>query len=718
MESKQWKAGDVMKYKSVYELNQANHYIMQMRPILHKEALFCDGSKDYRMPVEPNAYESVQIRFRTAKDNVDSVLLWSDGKSHFMDVVETENEFDYYEVTVQLHDKPYFYYFEIVTGMLHCFYGCQGVSKNVDLEQSFCIVPGFSTPEWSKGAVMYQIFVDRFYNGDTTNDVLTNEYYYLTGLAKKVEFWDKYPEGYSIHEFYGGDLKGIYDKLDYLQDLGVEVLYLNPIFVSPSSHKYDIQDYDHVDPHFGKIVEDNGELLSEKNTDNRLASKYRCRVTREENLKASDEVLIQLIDEIHKRGMRIILDGVFNHCGSFHKWINREGIYSSKEGYPNGAFWSKDSEYRSYFSFSHENEWPGNGSYESWWENGTLPKLNYEGSKELTQYILDIGKKWVSPPFNADGWRLDVAADLGHSIETNHNFWKQFRKAVKEANPQAIILAEHYGMAKDWLLGDEWDSLMNYDAFMEPVSWFLTGMEKHSDAFMEDKIGNAKDFEEKMRYGMNQFLTSSLLSAMNQLSNHDHSRFLTRTNHKIGRAEELGAKAANEEINKGIFREAVVMQMTWPGAPTLYYGDEAGLCGFTDPDNRRTYPWGKEDADLIEFHKEIIRIHKSSPAFKTGSFKMLYVRKNVLCYARFTRKEQFLIMLNNDIYAQQLDVSFWPAGTTKHCKTKQLIFTNEGGYTTMPVYYSTENGRLKITMQRRSAIVLSCEDIKDDYMDA
>lgn len=210
-------------------------------------------------------------------------------------------------------------------------------------------------------------------------------------------------------------------------------------------------------------------------------------------------------------------------------------------------------------------------------------------------------KKWVSPPYNADGWRLDVAADLGHSQEYNHLFWKKFRNVVKEANPEALILAEHYGDPKDWLQGDQWDSVMNYDAFMEPMTWFLTGMEKHSDEYKDYMLGNIENYENTMTHYMASFATSSLQCAMNQLSNHDHSRFLTRTNHKVGRAANLGTQAASEGVNKGIMKEAVVIQMTWPGAPTLYYGDEAGLCGFTDPDNRRTYPWGKEDKVLIRF---------------------------------------------------------------------------------------------------------------------
>lgn len=228
--------------------------------------------------------------------------------------------------------------------------------------------------------------------------------------------------------------------------------------------------------------------------------------------EASDAFFARLIEEAHKRGIRVLVDGVFNHCGSFNKWLDRELIYESADGYEVGAFVSPKSPYRNYFLFHRtgENEWPGNGSYDGWWGHDTLPKLNYEDSKELEEYVLGIAKKWVSPPYNVDGWRLDVAADLGRSNEYNHEFWKKFRKAVKEANPHALILAEHYGDPSDWLQGDEWDSVMNYDAFMEPVTWFLTGMEKHSDEYRGDLLGNADHFMNAMKHHMANMMTPSL----------------------------------------------------------------------------------------------------------------------------------------------------------------------------------------------------------------
>ena len=179
---------------------------------------------------------------------------------------------------------------------------------------------------------MYQIYVDRFCNGDPTNDVLTNEYHYIGAKSQHVEDWYRYPSSMDVRDFYGGDLQGVLDKMDYLEQLGVEVIYFNPLFVSPSNHKYDSQDYDHVDPHCGKIVKDGGRLLEDWETDNTHADRYILRTTDSENLEASDRLLIRVIEEAHKRGIRVILDGVFNHCGSFNKWLDRERIYENKPG--------------------------------------------------------------------------------------------------------------------------------------------------------------------------------------------------------------------------------------------------------------------------------------------------------------------------------------------------------------------------------------------------
>ena len=682
---------------------------------MNKTALFCDGTEGYVYPPEPKESELVTFRFRTAKDDVDRVGLVTSADTYVMEKECTQGEFDYYTFETRLGEEPFRYCFEVQSGTEKYYYGRCGISREILEYYNFVVVPGFSTPDWAKGAVMYQIFTDRFYNGDKSNDVETNEYYYIGDYSQRVTNWDKYPANMGVREFYGGDLQGVMDKLDYLQELGVEVVYFNPLFVSPSNHKYDIQDYDYIDPHYGKIVDDGGEVLPDGVTDNSQATKYKKRTTGLKNLEASNELFIKLVEELHRRGMKVILDGVFNHCGSFNKWMDRERIYEGEKDYEPGAYISADSPYRSYFRFFKEGpeNWPYNGNYDGWWGHDTLPKLNYEDSVKLENYILYIGRKWVSPPYNVDGWRLDVAADLGRSNEYNHEFWQKFRRAVKDANPNALILAEHYGDPSDWLKGDEWDTVMNYDAFMEPVTWFLTGMEKHSDEAREELLGNIDNFIGSMAHHMSNMLTPSLQVAMNELSNHDHSRFLTRTNHMVGRVEHLGPEAANEYVNKAVMREAVVMQMTWVGAPTVYYGDEAGVCGFTDPDNRRTYPWGHEDQELIAFHKEAIRIHKEHPALKTGSLKILGGEENILSYARFKGHDRIIVVINNRSERAEVKVPVWEAEIPIKCRMKRLLYSYKDGYTTEYEEYLVEDGEVVANMGPHSALVLGMRNEED-----
>ena len=685
---------------------------------MKEQALFCDGTGSYVIPQEPRENEVVRLRFRTAKNDVKRVRLMTAVGGYDMQKEAGKDgaEFDYYEIRWRLNEKPFRYCFEIQDEEEVRYYSRCGVSKEIVELYEFVIVPGFSTPDWAKGAVMYQIFTDRFYNGDPSNDVETNEYYYIGGYSRKVTDWNKYPDNMGVREFYGGDLQGVIEKLDYLQELGVEVLYFNPLFVSPSNHKYDIQDYDYIDPHFGVILEDGGEVLQEGETENRKATKYKKRVADLKNLEASNQLFIKLVEELHRRGMKIILDGVFNHCGSFNKWMDRERIYEDQPGFKPGAFVSADSPYRSYFYFSKngEEDWPYNTGYDGWWGHDTLPKLNYEDSVKLENYILYIGRKWVSPPYNADGWRLDVAADLGQSNEYNHEFWKKFRTAVKAANPNALILAEHYGDPSEWLQGDEWESVMNYDAFMEPITWFLTGMEKHSDESREELRGNTDNFVGSIMHHMANMLTPSLQVAMNELSNHDHSRFLTRTNHMVGRVEQLGPQAANEYVNLGIMREAVVMQMTWVGAPTVYYGDEAGVCGFTDPDNRRTYPWGHEDQELIAFHKEMIRIHKEHKALKTGSLNILNGslrvangdEYNILAYGRFQEDDRVVVIVNNRSELAEVTLPVWMVEVPRKCRMKKLLYSYQDGYSVDEEEYLVEDGEVVVNMGAYSALVL------------
>ena len=701
-----------------YKMSKAQKtqlYMDNLTVIFNPQALFSDGTAFYRNPSEPDCFEEVHLRFRTGRENVDEVILVFDEQRYTMQKVANDKMFDYYEYTVKLGDSRVEYYFEVHSGHMVCYFNSVGVCSSVENYYNFSITPSFQTPDWAKGAIIYQIFVDRFYNGDRSNDVETDEYFYIGEGTHKNTDWMKYPREMDVREFYGGDIAGVMQKLDYLQDLGVEAIYLNPIFVSPSNHKYDIQDYDYIDPHFGRIVKNDGENLQRDENGNLIihdpehpnkdATRYICRVTDKENLEASNQLFIEFVEEVHRRGMKVILDGVFNHCGSFNKWLDRECIYEDAPGYEKGAFVSKDSPYRTFFKFR-EDTWPYNVNYDGWWGHDTLPKLNYEESPKLYEYIMRIARKWVSPPYNVDGWRLDVAADLGQTAEYNHHFWHEFRRNVKEANPNAIVLAEHYGDPTEWLKGDQWDTVMNYDAFMEPLTWFLTGVEKHSDEYRGDLIGNADAFFGSMRHYMTRFNTQSLQVAMNESSNHDHSRFLTRTNHQVGRISSRGADAANEGVNKNLFRMAVLMQMTWPGAPTIYYGDEAGLCGWTDPDSRRAYPWGHEDEELIQYHKELIRIHKEHQVLRTGSILFLFGEYQCISYGRFDDNEHIVVAINISQDTRHMEIPVWRLGVTQPTRMARVILTDAGGFSIETKVYQVQSGKLILDCPPETAVLV------------
>ena len=240
---------------------------------------------------------------------------------------------------------------------------------------------------------------------------------------------------------------------------------------------------------------------------------------------------------------------------------------------------------------------------------------------------------------------------------------------------------------------------------MEPITWFLTGVEKHSDEFRGDMLGNPEYFKGSIRNYMSYMIYNSIYVSMNELSNHDHSRFLTRTKHRVGRIQTLGAETANENVNKGIFREAVVFQMTWPGAPTIYYGDEAGLCGWTDPDSRRAYPWGHEDKGLIAFHKDIIKIHNKYTSLRTGSLKFLYSDYRVIGYGRFNDKEAVAVVINNDFTDKEIKLHVRELGVLNNRAMKRVMITTEEEYSTEERTYIVQNNVLTIVVPKCSASI-------------
>ena len=603
------------------------------------DALHSDETRLYHCPLEPKAGDIVKVRFRTAKDDVDEVLLVCRNQKFILEKETSTEVFDYYMTEIVAEDEIIRYYFEVHKGEEVVIYNRRGVFNDTREQYQFSIVPGFETPNWAKGAVMYQIYTDRFCNGDTTNDVVNDEYFYINDTVKKVDNWDEIPATLDVGRFYGGDLKGVWDKLDYLQNLGIEVLYFNPLFVSPSNHKYDCQDYEHIDPHLTVIAHDGGDVLSGGCHDNMKATKYIERTANLENLEASNEFFAKFCEELHKRGMKIIIDGVFNHSGSFNKWMDRERIYEGREGFEKGAFVDKESPYHSFYQFN-EDSWPYNKNYDGWWANDTLPKLNYEASPMLEDYIIEIGKKWVSPPYNVDGWRLDVADELPDV------FVDKIRCAIKTENPEALLMGEvwedasnkiSHGYRRRFLQGKQLDSVMNYPFRSAIIDYVMGGDAYKLNNVVCDILCNyPKQVVDVM---------------MNHLGTHDTERILSvlgGADLSLNRAQQAGVKLNDEQVQVALKRLklATVLQYTLPGIPSLYYGDEAQTEGLRDPFNRTAFPWGRENKNLVEFFKNLGKLRLQNDAFCGGQYECINAGLGTICYIRKKGKNEVLIAVN------------------------------------------------------------------------
>jgi glycosidase len=465
----------------------------------------------------------------------------------------------------------------------------------------------FITPDWVKHAVFYQIFPDRFANGDPSND------------PENVQPWGSTP---NFHNFMGGDLQGIIDRLGYLADLGITALYLNPIFQATSNHKYNTFDYLRIDPHFGD-----------------LATFHR------------------LIAAAHARGIRVVLDGVFNHCG--------RGFYAFHDILENGG----NSPYLSWF---HIDEFPINpydgdkpANYRTWWDFRSLPKFNTD-HPPTRRYLLDVARYWIEQ--GADGWRLDVPNEIA-----DHEFWREFRAVVRAANPQAYIVGEIWSDATPWLDGTQFDGVMNY-LFRDLCRDFFARGSIGADAF-----GAGID----RLLGLYPRAATEVL--LNLLGSHDTARFLTEAN---------GDRAR--------LRLATLFQMTFPGAPCVYYGDEVGLDGGGDPLCRGCFPWDEAawDRDLLEWTRRCIALRHAHPALRTGAYLPLleWAAVNVFAFARWDDREQLVVALNNRHLARTVDLPLGGAPIPNGVELTNLLNGDR---------YNVRGGHVeRVKLPRRGAVVL------------
>ena len=487
----------------------------------------------------------------------------------------------------------YFYRFEIDTwrgtlGITSRFGGESGIDEYGSPEgecwQLTVFESQYQTPDWLSGGIMYQIFPDRFYRSGTTKYNVPQDRYLHQRWGSQPEWRPNHQGEITNSDYFGGDLEGIIQKLDYLQSLGITCIYLNPIFEAHSNHRYDTADYTKVDP-----------LLGTK------------------------EDFIRLCKEANKRGIHIILDGVFNHTGSDSIYFNRKGRYQTL-----GAYQSQDSPYYDWYQFY---QWPE--QYACWWNFETLPNVN-ETNETYNAYINGtdgVIQTWLKA--GADGWRLDVADELPDL------FLDHITKAAKQVKPTSMILGEvwedasnkmAYGQRRRYLLGKQLDSVMNYP-FREAIIGFLTGK-------------NPAEMMELIMTVLEHYPPSAIHLLMNHIGTHDTERILTVLGGEPlnGRDREWQSrtKLSQEQRSRGLslLKLASLMQYTLPGIPCVYYGDEAGMEGYRDPFNRGCFPWGHEDAELVNWYRSLGKMRHSCEVLKQGTLEPYYADDDCFVYIR------------------------------------------------------------------------------------
>ena len=549
------------------------------------------GKRGLFTPIKPDINAS-------ARPNFEAFFIINRDGENFERLPMTKSDFGW-SVTVAIHEIGlYFYHFEIEElGNITCSYLEMGELSNQYSNFLLTVTSSnYATPEWFKGGVMYQIFPDRFCKVGAMPDI--------KGRISRND-WGNEPSfrpnehGKVLNnDFFGGNLKGVTSKLDYLDKLGVTTIYFNPIFEAASNHRYDTSNYMKIDPILGTEAD-----------------------------------FEELLNTAKNKEIRVILDGVFNHTGDNSLYFNKYGEYPSL-----GAYQSKDSPYYSWYNFQ---EFPN--KYSSWWGIDILPEIN-ENSEEYQEFIFGengVLKKWLR--FGIGGYRLDVADELPDF------FLKKLRKAVKETNPDAIIIGEvwedasnkiAYSARREYLQGYELDSVMNYPLKDAIIHYIQTGA--------------ALDLLHCIRVLINHYPKQTVDCLMNILGTHDTARILTVLGGIYCKNKEemacewayLSENAKQEAIKK--LKMAVILQYTMPGIPCIYYGDENAMEGHIDPFCRRCFNWDHLNNDLIEFYAKLGEIRKKyKHIFKEGEFQELRVEGGLLLYKRFINNAEIYICTNN-----------------------------------------------------------------------
>lgn len=627
------------------------------------ESVYSDGTAEFVSDPSPKLFETVTVKIRMYEDApVKHVFLRSvpNGAEKLQEasIVKKERGLVYYEAPLEITENRIQYHFYLVCEDVVYFYNQKEITTYVpDHTYDFVLLADYEQPSWVKKAVFYQIFPERFCNGNPANDVKSGEYSQDGHPTIQMKRWEDrpltYQEGFCL-DFYGGDLEGVKEKIPYLKELGVTAVYLNPIFRAPSVHKYDCIDYFHVDEHFG-----------------------------------GDKALAELSEALHENGMKLILDISINHTGTAHKWFNKDGAYFDRS---EGAYHNPEAKERGYYFFHEDN------TYHGWFDNPGLPTLNYT-SDALRDIIYrgedSVLKKWLKPPYSIDGWRFDVADVFARNNEVQlaHELWPEIRKSIREENPKAYILAEDWGDCAGHLQGGEWDSPMNYYGCGRVIRQFLG----EPDLFMgrNEILGRvpykmtAEDVKARVTEHLSKIPYVMWENQFNLFDSHDVSRL--HNNPKI-RPEE--------------YKGAVIFLFTLVGAASIYYGDEAGIDGVlgTNEGCRYPMPWKKDfkNSEVYRMYRTLAHRKAEHPALSEGGMKFLYAKGYVVAIARFCGEEAFISVISTSDRTENISLPLGVLGAERPRGEKDVF-----GETL--TWKKTDRDNIELTVEAHRSYFIECE---------
>lgn len=571
------------------------------------ESIYSDGSSCFVSNPQPALGETVTVWLRVYEDApVQHVLMQSfpNGVGSVVEMKRGESIHGlvYYSAELYVNEYRVTYIFDIISNGKVYYYNQLGITTYLpDHAHDFVLLSDYEQPTWVKHSVFYQVFPERFCNGNSENDVKDGEYELNGHPTIQVKDWTKLPltyqEGFCL-DFFGGDLEGVRQKIPYLKELGVNAVYLNPIFEAPSIHKYDCIDYFHVDPHFG-----------------------------------GDEALAALSKELHENGMKLILDISINHTGTAHKWFNRDGLFFDIS---EGAFHNPASKERAFYFFRE-----GTNEYTGWLGIQDLPTLNYT-SDDLRNIIYkdqdSVIRKWLKPPYSIDGWRFDVADTFARNneVQLSHELWPEIRKSIREENPDAYILAEDWSDCSEYLQGKEWDSPMNYYGCARILRQFVGAGDPYFQHDVLSKLNNrptGEDVKARIMHYLSRIPFILWQNQFNLIDSHDIARLHNMPN-----------------IHPEEYRGAVIMQFMLIGTASIYYGDEAEADGWVpDTDGcRAAFPWHKDfkRTPTWNLYRKLAHLKTEDSVFSDGGQAFLYASDTVISLARFTRDRAVVAVMS------------------------------------------------------------------------